>query len=282
MRQGERPRATSRGPSSRSNQAAQGHTSAHVEHVDDGTIAVKDLTPRIVTPICWRCRSTPLRPLDRCVTCWETHLSQLTDYLATVDDVVNFYESDKPFYEFTNFFACPIVVDKKEYPTSEHFFQASKFPERWIADSIRNAFSPREAFTIAQRSRAYQRKDWHEVSLDVMKTALMAKFSIEPMRRLLMLTGKRRLVEHTVNDNFWGDGGDGSGQNHLGRLLEEVRAELSTDRSRQDQRHSTGCDAEEKLPAPQQRQKPNLGQYQRADPRASGYNTAACRSTRPW
>ncbi len=35
-----------------------------------------------------------------------------------------------------------------------------------------------------------------------------------------------RLVEHTNNDVFWGDGGDGSGHNMLGRLLMELRAEL--------------------------------------------------------
>ncbi len=32
-----------------------------------------------------------------------------------------------------------------------------------------------------------------------------------------------RLVEHTDNDVFWGDGGDGSGHNMLGRLLMEQR-----------------------------------------------------------
>lgn len=33
-------------------------------------------------------------------------------------------------------------------------------------------------------------------------------------------------MEHTENDAFWGDGGDGSGHNMLGRLLMELRAEL--------------------------------------------------------
>ena len=34
------------------------------------------------------------------------------------------------------------------------------------------------------------------------------------------------LVEHTVNDHYWGDGGDGSGKNRLGQLLMQVRDEL--------------------------------------------------------
>ena len=32
--------------------------------------------------------------------------------------------------------------------------------------------------------------------------------------------------EHTTNDSYWGDGGNGSGQNKLGHLLMQVRDEL--------------------------------------------------------
>jgi N-glycosidase YbiA len=37
-----------------------------------------------------------------------------------------------------------------------------------------------------------------------------------------------QLVEHTANDSYWGDGGDGSGRNRLGALLEQVRAEYNS------------------------------------------------------
>ena len=37
---------------------------------------------------------------------------------------------------------------------------------------------------------------------------------------------KGKLVEHTTNDAYWGDGGDGSGTNMLGRILMEVRERL--------------------------------------------------------
>jgi predicted NAD-dependent protein-ADP-ribosyltransferase YbiA (DUF1768 family) len=43
---------------------------------------------------------------------------------------------------------------------------------------------------------------------------------------LLLATGDARLVEHTENDAYWGDGGDGSGRNELGRILMAVRAAL--------------------------------------------------------
>lgn len=33
-------------------------------------------------------------------------------------------------------------------------------------------------------------------------------------------------MEHTANDSYWGDGGDGSGKNMLGRILMEIRDKI--------------------------------------------------------
>ena len=60
-----------------------------------------------------------------------------------------------------------------------------------------------------------------------MREALRAKFSQhQDLRKILLDTGDAEIVEHTSNDSYWGDGGDGSGKNMLGRLLMEVRDEL--------------------------------------------------------
>ena len=60
-----------------------------------------------------------------------------------------------------------------------------------------------------------------------MLDALRAKFSQHAhLRQLLVGTGRSELVEHTVNDCYWGDGGDGTGRNRLGVLLMQVRDEL--------------------------------------------------------
>ena len=257
-------RTASPAPGGRTTQYQQAQNAAveRAERKSKG-VPIEKPSARLVIPSCWKCHTTPLRPLDRCDSCWKEHLDQLTAYLATIGDTIEFYESDAPFYELTNFFPCPIVVEMKEYPTSEHFFQASKFlAYRWVADSIRYSSSPREAFAIAQRNRTYQRSDWHEVSMKVMKTALLAKFSIEPMRQVLILTGNRRLVEHTVNDNFWGNGGDYSGGNHLGLLLEEVRAELKSGPSRPLlSQHVAAHEAEQSNPKHQHQQLRHNTQY---------------------
>lgn len=60
-----------------------------------------------------------------------------------------------------------------------------------------------------------------------MREALDAKFRQHAdLTALLLSTGDAVLVEHTENDDYWGDGGDGSGKNMLGRLLMDLRAKL--------------------------------------------------------
>lgn len=60
-----------------------------------------------------------------------------------------------------------------------------------------------------------------------MRKAVRAKFQqYGELSELLLSTGEENIVEHTTNDSDWGDGGDGSGRNMLGRILMEVRVEL--------------------------------------------------------
>ncbi len=71
------------------------------------------------------------------------------------------------------------------------------------------------------------RKDWEAVKDAIMYEAVLAKFTQHTdLRELLLATGDAKLVEHTENDAYWGDGGDGSGKNRLGRILMRVREEL--------------------------------------------------------
>ncbi len=49
----------------------------------------------------------------------------------------------------------------------------------------------------------------------------------EYVRRKLLATGDRELVEDSWRDDFWGWGPDRNGQNMLGKLWMEVRAELT-------------------------------------------------------
>ena len=60
-----------------------------------------------------------------------------------------------------------------------------------------------------------------------MREAVRAKFQQhEDLRNTLLATGNAMIVEHTERDSYWGDGGDGSGKNMLGKILMEIREEL--------------------------------------------------------
>lgn len=60
-----------------------------------------------------------------------------------------------------------------------------------------------------------------------MRAGLRLKFQQNPhILEKLLGTGARTIVEHTVNDSYWGDGGDGSGLNRLGKILMELREEF--------------------------------------------------------
>ena len=75
------------------------------------------------------------------------------------------------------------------------------------------------------------RKDWESSKENVMREALRAKFTQHlDLRALLLSTGDEIIVEHTQNDDYWGDGGDGSGKNRLGILLMELREKLRTEK----------------------------------------------------
>lgn len=62
-----------------------------------------------------------------------------------------------------------------------------------------------------------------------MLALLRQKFDRPPLRHRLLGTDQRPLVEgNTWGDTYWGvDAASGSGKNHLGLLLQQVRAELS-------------------------------------------------------
>lgn len=142
---------------------------------------------------------------------------------------IYFYRTGDDYGEFSNFAAFPLRLDGKTWPTSEHYFQAQKFIETdppWAA-AIRKAESPGLAARMGRDRKHPLRRDWESVKDDVMRRALAAKFEQhEELRELLLSTGDEQLVEHTANDSYWADAGDGSGKNMLGRLLVELRTTL--------------------------------------------------------
>lgn len=137
-----------------------------------------------------------------------------------------FYRVNEPYGAFSNFSPHPFQLKDKVWPTSEHYFQAQKFAGTEHEEEIRLIVSPMVAARAGRSRKRPFRADWATVRDDVMREALRAKFTQHAdLRELLLSTGDARLVEHTTNDSYWGDGGDGSGRNRLGELLMELRAD---------------------------------------------------------
>lgn len=138
-----------------------------------------------------------------------------------------FYRQNDPYGEFSNFSAHPFKLMGKVWPTSEHYFQAQKFAGTEHEETVRHAKTPSIAAKLGRSRSLPLQADWEAVKEDVMRAALKAKFEQHPkLRSLLLSTGDAELIEHTRNDSYWADGGDGAGKNRLGILLMELRAEL--------------------------------------------------------
>lgn len=142
-------------------------------------------------------------------------------------ETINFYLVDDEYGAFSNFAPYPIEIDGATWPTTEHYFQAQKFAGTRHAEEIRLVDSPMTAARMGRDRNRPLRSDWEDVKDDIMRVALFAKFTQHPdLRELLLGTGDAMIVEHTKNDAYWGDGGDGTGRNMLGQMLVELRARI--------------------------------------------------------
>lgn len=128
-------------------------------------------------------------------------------------------------YDFlSNFYFSPFTYNGINYPTVEHFFQASKATSPEIHQEIAAVPFPSQA---KQRGRHIKlRPDWSMIREGVMETGLRQKFEQHPeLKEKLLATGDAHLEEgNTWGDKFWGVC-YGEGKNKLGYLLMKLRAE---------------------------------------------------------
>ncbi len=129
---------------------------------------------------------------------------------------------------FNNFSPHAVEIDGIVYPTAEHAYQTAKCTSEDGKAAILAARSPMLAKTAANQTFAATRRgDWEVVKVGVMKTVLRAKLAQhEEVRGALGRSGDTEIIEDSPVDYFWGCGADGSGQNMLGKLWMELRAEL--------------------------------------------------------
>lgn len=134
----------------------------------------------------------------------------------------------------SNFYVgSPFSYGTFQFQTGEHLFNALKTKDFNEAVYVVEASTPGEAKSRGRRVTL--RENWDEtVRFEAMRTTVGAKFLGSPsLQTQLLVTGDALLVEgNTWHDNVWGDClcNKGvcidAGQNHLGKILMELRADL--------------------------------------------------------
>ena len=139
---------------------------------------------------------------------------------------VYFFSREDKYFEFSNFAGFGFELNGRRWRTMEHYFQAMKFEGTPQFEKIANSGSPKQAKDLGQ-SRAYPiRGDWDSVKESIMLAGLRAKFQDPELKLLLLGTGKKKLIENSPYDTYWGIGPNGKGKNRLGVLLMQLREEL--------------------------------------------------------
>jgi ribA/ribD-fused uncharacterized protein len=128
----------------------------------------------------------------------------------------------------SNFHPSPIFFEGINFPTVEHAFQAAKTDDQETRQKIADKETPGKAKRAGGRRgilKNFDQAAWETKKLATMEALLRLKFAIPELAKLLQDTGDQDLVEGNAwNDTFWGVC-RGNGQNNLGKLLMQIRAE---------------------------------------------------------
>ncbi|KAI0317117.1 hypothetical protein OF83DRAFT_178515 [Amylostereum chailletii] len=133
-----------------------------------------------------------------------------------------------PVFPFSNCSNFPVTHEGVVYPTAEHLYHALKYlhydPNR--AELMRKCPNVNVLREQAQTARNLRRvrRDWLEVNTGLMDMIIRERFSQnEVLRRMLLETAGRELIFEDQDDQYWAAGGDGRGENMLGRALMRYR-----------------------------------------------------------
>lgn len=135
------------------------------------------------------------------------------------------------FYScFSNFYLREVKYKDKIYKTKEHAFQCQKATNQKDFDYVFEAPTP---FNAKRRARKIKLKEsWPLRRIGIMKEIVLEFFKQhKDLRNVLMSTDSAELIEgNDWGDTFWGVC-NGEGENHLGKILMEVRDMLREGKS---------------------------------------------------
>lgn len=129
------------------------------------------------------------------------------------------------FAFLSNISECDITINGYNFKSLENAYQSCKCKNPEDMKLFLN-ITPVEAKILG--NTITKRGDWDLVKLNIMETLVYQKFSKnEKLKFLLLMTGNEKLIERNqYGDTFWGVC-NGTGENHLGKILMRVRQQLN-------------------------------------------------------
>ena len=110
----------------------------------------------------------------------------------------------------SQWFDAPFEIGGHKYLTAEHYMMAEKarlFADDVIEQKILEAPTPADAKRLGRKVRGFDAGTWSGHRFDIVVAGNVAKFSSTPaLRRFLVETGDRVLVEASPVDRIWGVG----------------------------------------------------------------------------
>lgn len=118
-------------------------------------------------------------------------------------------------------------LEDKEWPTVEHYYQASLFSNAQLQEQIRQQPSAQAAIAFTKWRFFQKKRGWKKLRQVLMTRAVYTKCKTYPaVADELLATADKKLVENSAYDYFWGCGRDRRAENTYGVVLMNVRSKL--------------------------------------------------------
>ena len=131
-----------------------------------------------------------------------------------------------PNFFLSNFYPCEVGFEGRVYKSSEHAYMAAKTTDENIRAYIAAQSTPSSAKKVGRSIPL--RENWNDTRVHYMRIILENKFGDYELRDKLDSTKGCELIEgNTWGDTFWGQCPLGKGHNNLGKLLMQIRDDIT-------------------------------------------------------
>ena len=156
-----------------------------------------------------------------------------------------FYENETGVYFKSGYLSqwheVPIVIDDTSYNCCEKYMMYQKalyFKDLEIANQIYNTNDPKEQKKFGRLVKNFDETKWNNVCEFIVYKANYAKFTQNlDLKKKLLKTGEKIIVECSPYDKIWGNGlnitdtlntpiENWEGKNKLGKILMDVRENI--------------------------------------------------------